>query len=63
VTDKNNPKLKPLQQELSSLPSKNKLPIVKDDEYYLKQGYIVITPMTINENDYSSMKKLLKKTT
>ncbi|HJO92949.1 MAG TPA: 5'/3'-nucleotidase SurE [Victivallales bacterium] len=60
--DKSNPKLKKLQQEYNELPSKDKLPILKDDEYYLKQGYIIITPMTINENDYSLMKKFEKKT-
>lgn len=30
----------------------------KDDVYYAKQGFIVISPMTINENDESFLKEL-----
>lgn len=33
----------------------------KDDMYYLKQGYIVITPMTVNENNEVLSKKLQSK--
>jgi 2-polyprenyl-3-methyl-5-hydroxy-6-metoxy-1,4-benzoquinol methylase len=34
------------------------LPTEKNDSYYYNQGYIVITPMTINENDYSLLEKM-----
>lgn len=34
----------------------------KYDDYYLQQGFIIITPMTIDENDNDLMHKLREKT-
>ena len=34
----------------------------KYDDYYLQQGFIIITPMTIDENDNILMHKLREKT-
>lgn len=34
---------------------------IKQDDSYLQQGFVVITPMTINENDIIMMQKLKKK--
>lgn len=34
---------------------------LKYDDFYLQKGFIVITPMTINENDTNLLKKLKKK--
>jgi 5'-nucleotidase len=35
---------------------------IKHDDYYLQQGFIIITPMTIDENDNALMHKLREKT-
>ena len=52
--DLNNPKIKKMINDSLNDSKKN------TDTNYIGQGYIVITPMTVNENNYSLLKKMKK---